>query len=113
MYDGGEMTRLLEFELIENQKVLSVKNVKLDKKIEYPLGGSISILNKFTTIIDFVNRILEIDKIGDEFGEWLWNIIHDYDTAYLNDIKKLKDESKGIENITNEKYNLYLIILIK
>jgi len=100
---------ILSIEMPESQKIISIHHNKLNKTIEYPLGGSVSILNKFNTIIDFINECLKIetDDFGDDFGEWLWNIVHTYDSAYKEDLKQMENKSTGIDN---SKCNRYAVL---
>jgi hypothetical protein len=98
--------KFLTIDLLENQKFISITNNKINKKIEYPLGGSISILNKFPTLINFFNQILDIKEFGDEFGEWLWNVIHEYENAYVIDKQNQENEGNDVSEQHSNKYTV-------
>jgi len=98
---------MLKIETPENQKKVIVSYK--DDSIEYDLGGSISILNKYNTIVDFINKIIEVDDKDyvTEFSEWLWNVINEYDTAYENDIKRINNTKKdGFEDSSCDRYDV-------
>jgi len=99
---------MLKYDLLENKKLVSIENTNTGKKIEYALGGSISILNKFDFIIDLSRDISETEGVGKEYNEWLFQILTDYEEAYTKDNNK--DTKDKIDNIIddtmNYRYNL-------
>jgi hypothetical protein len=101
---------MLTYELIENKKVISITNDIDDKKIEYALGGSISILNKFDFIINLSKAISETkeENLGEEYNKWLWKILHDYEKAYNSDKKQVDTptDPRVIDDTKNKRYNL-------
>jgi len=105
---------MLVYDLSDTKKTMRITNTILDETIEYELGGSISILNKFDFIINLsrdMSHTVEND-LGKEYNEWLWNILKDYEAAYESDnIKDKENQNQSkishiIDDTTNKKYNL-------
>jgi len=115
---------MLNYNLSENKKVITIEEQESGRKIEYALGGSISILNKFEFIIDLSRDMSSNDGMGKEYSKWLFDVLHDYESAYLKDMQKIKDDeekrkkliesgniNKSIDNTViddtlNHRYNL-------
>jgi len=109
---------MLKYDLSDNKKVMVIENTDTGKKIEYALGGSISILNKFDFIVDLSRDMSNTDDIKEEYNKWLFQILLDYEEAYLIDMqqeeKRLKEEKKKriyvvnniVDDTLNKRYNL-------
>jgi len=89
----------LEYKLSENRKTMTIDNTELDKKFEYALGGSISILNKYESILEFSQLLSDSPNRGKEYNEWLWDILHKYDEAYKIDLLDKKPGSERFKLI--------------
>jgi len=109
---------MLKYDLSDNKKLIVIKNTKTKKTIEYVLGGSVSILNKFDFIVDLSREMSNNDEIKDEYNDWLFNILLDYREAYYLDMKhediKLNNQKESdilmvdnvIDDTLNMRYNL-------